>query len=114
MKRNNTKNEFLCLQGNALNIYHIGDRKRAGVNNENEMYFCVSVSKMVTRTRHNITLYMHCLCGFITEEYVPRKVRAEYLNIVQVNSRFFADSSGRSHVGIADSNSAWGTDACPL
>jgi hypothetical protein len=35
-------------------------------NNKDGRYCCVSMTTMVTRTRHNVTLHLHCLVLFVT------------------------------------------------
>jgi len=35
-------------------------------NNKDGTYCCASMTTMVTRTRHNVTLYLHCLVLFVT------------------------------------------------
>ena len=41
----------------------------AYINNEKGTHFNVSVSKVITRTRHYITLYVHCLLWYLVLTY---------------------------------------------
>jgi len=43
------------------------------------------ISKFVKRKHHNITIYVHCTPRFITEMCVYCAVRADSLNVIEVN-----------------------------